>query len=451
MPKTATKASKKTNPAPASHSFQKVVLRPGKFRVPARVNAPGATQDSTGRWWKEELFTDERLKQLAENSRLILDAKIKIPAPFAHRDKNKRFVNGVKVGSDGASLVDLHSKPLGWDSSINGGFWDKPLEYVEDCSAINPEFQPGSGLIGSVNTFGDPNDHNTPAGKVSKTVTETSIGLLPSYQPPGWEKPMTDYIAHIAMPVHAIEAGQDNFVAMSNDSSADDDLEIVCMSEMMEPSMAGGEAGETDDEEMVAVLGFLQQLKIDLPPDTTRDNLVERLNLVLRQKIADQSEMSPQNPLTQAPSGSTSKPAPVAMSQENASTDSGKNFANLMLVRETKKTKSTLGQRLNRLKVKGLPKDVADEIEADINAITMSAEDISEDGDFPTSTAETKIALLERTQPNLTASIMDDDMIGMSAPDGSIPQNNGRPDFSGSEADCMDEAQATELLNSAGV
>lgn len=411
---------KKPKPSdPAIHSYQKVILRPGSFNIPAKSTTKGAFKDDAGRWWIKQEFSIERLQRIADNSRKILESKIKIPAPFAHRDGNRKYVSPVKLGSDGASLVDLHDKPLSWDSSLNGGFWGKPLEYVQDASQVNPEFAPGPGLVGVVDTFGDPSDLNSPAGKVSTTVQETSIGLLPKYQPPGWAEPMEDYIAHIAMPVHAIEPGQDNFIAMSEDD--EDEIFAVSMSAMIEPGGNSIPEPGTDDPLLVEVLGLLKQLKIDLPEDTTSDNLIERLNLVLRQKIADQADNGNQNPLTTPPAGSTAKPAPIAMSQDNPSVESA--FAKSMLVREAKRTKETLLGRLSRLKLKGLAEDVATEITSDIQAISMSAEDLNDEGEFPTPLAETKIALLERTHHTITGSVLDDDL-QMSVPDGSTIEPN---------------------------
>lgn len=418
MPKTPTKKA----PKPESHSYQKVVLRPGSYKVPAKKTTPGAFEEG-GRWWTQQTFTNERLQRIAENARTMGKAGLKIPAPFAHRDSNKVRPNPIKIGSDGATLDALTGKPLGWDAKLNGGFWNpEKLQWVEDASKINPEFAEGPGLVGEVDTFGDPADLNSPAGKVSRTVQETSICVLPKYQPPGFDKPMEDFIAHIAMPVHAVEAGQDNFAevaAMSDES--DDELFAVSMSALVEPT-GNNETAENDDPQMIEVLGLLQQLKIDLPPDTTRDSLVERLNLVLRQKIADQAEMTPANPLTQAPSGSQSKPAPVAMSQEEAAPESA--VVKVLIIREATKKKIELKKRLKRLVDTGsheMSQAVVDELTAEIDAISMSAEDIDEaTGDFPTPLAESKIVLLERTARPLTGSMIDDlDSIQMSAPDGS--------------------------------
>lgn len=416
MPSTAKKKTPKTVPSvPAIHSYDKVIVRPGSYRVPAKKGSPGAFEDEGGRWVREETFSIDRLNKIAAIAAKMSDEKIKIPAPFAHRDKNKKYVFPVK--GDGADALDaLHNKPLAWDASINGGFW-RDLRFVDDASAINPEFQPGPGLIGTVDTFGDPSDLNSPAGKVSRTVQETSICVLKNYKPPMSDAPYEDYIAHIAMPVHAVEPGQDNFAevaAMSEES--DDDLIVVSMSDLVQAN-DGADAQEQDDPEMVEVLGFLTQLKIDLPPDTNRDNLISVLRITLRQKIADQKEMTQGNPLTQAPAGSTSKPAPVAMSQ---SPDA---ISNALLRRETNRKKDELKRRLKRLKSTGsheLTPELMTELEGEIELVSMSADDLNEDGDFPVSTIEKQIALLERTGRPMTGSLIDDEsLFSMSAPDGS--------------------------------
>lgn len=416
--------AKKTTAKPKSaeknqlHSYQKVIVRPGTYRVPARKSDPKAYQDASGKWVKDETFSNTRLTNIAATAKEMLDGGFKIPAPFVHRDKNGKIPRPFKVGGDGASLDALTEKPIAWDASINGGHW-RDLQFVDDVSKINPEFESGPGLVGMIDTFGDPNDLNTPAGKVSRTVQDTSILTLPNYKPPMGDKVYDDYIAHIAMPVHAIEPGQDNFAEVAAMSDEENEFAIVSMSDLV-TDLNGGVNGENDDPEMAEVVSFLQQLKIDLPPETTRDNLVSVLRILLRQKIADQREMTPENPLTNAPNGSSTKPAPVAMSD----TLSGNSAtAEVLLKREIKRVKDNLRGRLLKLRRQGghdLSEEVVAELEADINAIQMSADDLNDEGDFPTSLAEKQIALLERTRRPLVGSIVDDyDAVQMSAPDGS--------------------------------
>jgi len=426
--------------APSSqlHSYQKVILRPGSYRVPARANSTGAFQDESGKWVREETFDTERLNRLAGIAADMNSSGFKIPAPFAHRDKSRKYPFPVKNAEDGGLLDAIHNKPIAWDASLNGGYW-RDLQYVEDVSQVNSEFKPGPGLIGVVDTFGDPNDLNTPAGKVSRTVQETSICVLPNYKPPMATEAYPDYIAHIAMPVHAIEPGQDNFspVVMSED---DIELFSVSMSDLV-TSPGGAEAEEQGDPELTEVLGLLSQLKIVLPSDTNRDNLLSTLRITLSQKIADQKEMNSGNPLTNPPAGSTSKPAPIAMSD---------NLTNALLKRETKRKQDELKRRLNRLRNSGsheLAPELVTELENEINAVSMSADDINDDGDFPVSTIEKQIALLERTGRPMTGSLVDDDgLFAMSAPNGSIVHEPPKT----TEED-LDEAYVNGICDRAGL
>lgn len=414
------KASSKKSPE--LHSYQKVITRPGTYRVPAKKTDPNAAQDASGRWYKEETFSINRLKDIATLAAEMSAEGIKIPAPFAHRDKNKNTIFPTKAGSDGASLDALTDKPLAWDASINGGFW-RDLQLVDDVSKINSEFKPGPGLIGTVDTFGEPSDLNSPAGKVSRTVQETSICLIKDYKPAMSDKAYPDYIAHIAMPVHAIEQGQDNFAevaAMSEES--DDDLCIVQMSDLVTTNAdPTNQPAQQDDPEMIEVLDFLKQLKIDLPPETNRDSLVSILRIVLRQKIADQHDMTSDDSLTQAPAGSSSKPAPVAMSTESAT-------VNALLLRETNRLKENLRSRLQRLQSRGfheLKPEVVTELTNEINLVQMSADNLNaDDGSFPTSLIESKIVLLEKTGRPMTGSLVEDEsLFSMSAPAGSyVPE-----------------------------
>lgn len=400
------------------HSYQKVIVRPGRFSVPCSPLHPQARKDETGRWVRDVEFSEDRLKRAAENNNKLVGQGFKIPAPFAHVDKNKNRPKPLKLGNDGAALDAFTEQPIAWDASLNGGYW-RDFQFVEDTSKINPDFGEGPGFVGTVDTFGDPDDLNTPAGKVSRTVQDTSIFIYDKYKPPQAKEPIEDFIAHIAMPVHAIEPGQDNFAEVASMSDGEDGF-AVSMADMVDSAASiGGNPAEQDDAQMVEVLGLLKQVQIDLPPDTSRDNLVDVLRIVLRQKIADQRETTPANPLTQAPAGSTNKPAPVAMS--DTSTPS---VADVLLKRENDRLKKSLHNRLKKLRERGaheLPKGVIDELVADIDAISMSADDIDQEtGDFPISYAEKQIALLERTGRPMTGSYLDDESATqMSAPEGS--------------------------------
>ena len=149
MPKTATKPPKKSTPRTAT--FNKVITRPDTYDIP----------DGTGKKVKRELNAEE-LRKVAENINAQIEAGHKIPAPFKHYvkdgDKNKLFLQDVLL--DG-SPVDRFM----FDPSINAGYWKK-AQFVDDCSKIDPSFEAGPGLVGTIEAPGDPNDPNTPAGKI---------------------------------------------------------------------------------------------------------------------------------------------------------------------------------------------------------------------------------------------------------------------------------------------
>lgn len=267
--------------------FEKIVLTPGEYYVAYN----GSTK-------VKEHFSAERLAKMAETGQQMIENGLKIPVPFVHFDKNSHTPTPVTLSDNGQEVDPLTGKPIQWDASINGGFAE--AWYQNEDGA----------LVAVMESFGDENDVNTPAGKIGTICQETSIGLAKKYMD-GKGNVYEDAPIHIAACIKAVEPNQSNFVLLNDDdvSKVSGDLSIVSMSSqlltMADPSTinptANGDKPLTDDSspenggenltcDVPTLLNLLRKLEspIDLPADTTIETLVERLCIAVNQKICDE-------------------------------------------------------------------------------------------------------------------------------------------------------------------
>ncbi len=286
--------------------FIKDIVSVGKYHIP----------DGTGGSKEQEISLD-RLRKWANTFNSMRDNGIRVPCPFNHD------VNAVPVqlGSDGT----LQS------SQENAGFWDA-LWVDEDQGR----------LMGVLDAPGDSGDASSPAGKISKTVRETSVYVRPKGWKDGtgrdWEEP----ILHIAAVTHPIQPGQDNFQPLVEDiaiaMSFKQPDEKPAKSKAPKGKAALPVSGESDDVDPTApsnpdkVLGsetpdvtsmggsvgdVLQMLrevaKIGLPEDTNEQNFLERLRIALTQKSISEEEDDAEGSVYQPPEGAALRNAPFVM------------------------------------------------------------------------------------------------------------------------------------------
>lgn len=293
--------------------FEKIVLTPGKYLVAYN----GSTR-------QEEEFTAERLKKMADTGQKMIENGLKIPVPFVHFDSEGHTPTPVTLSDAGQEIDPLTGKQINWDSSVNGGFAES--WYQNDDGA----------LVAVMESFGDENDLNTPAGKMGTTCQETSIGLAKKYVD-GKGNVYEDAPIHIAACIKAVEPGQTNFVLLNDEnlSKVSGDLSIVSMSSQLltmdakitppssgeDRSLSGDSdpenAGENLNTDLPTLLNLLRKLEspIDLPADTTEINLVERLVIAVNQKICDEESEEEIEP-----GEGTATPKPPQNSQEKQGT-----------------------------------------------------------------------------------------------------------------------------------
>lgn len=204
-------------------------------------------------WYNREV-KPEYLHTLKSSFDKMTQKGLKVPAPWKHDlDINAFAIDG--PNKDGGFLKD---------SSINGGFWEN-LE----VEVINGKTK----LFGVIDAPGDRDDPNTPAGKISKTVKDTSIYVRD-------KMPMTNdsndvienAIMHIALVTHPIEPGQANFEAINEEDSS-----YIAMSQYVDNDEQEVEDVQTDAgiAELATVLK--KCFKIFLPQSTNIKTLIPNL------------------------------------------------------------------------------------------------------------------------------------------------------------------------------
>jgi hypothetical protein len=282
--------------------FIKDIVSVGKYHIP----------DGNG-GAKEHEISLERLRKWANTFNAMRDNGIRVPCPFNHD------VNAVPVqlGPDGM----LPS------SQTNAGFWDA-LWVDEDQGR----------LMGVLDAPGDAGDASSPAGKISKTVRETSVYVRPKGWKDGSGKEWEEPILHIAAVTHPIQPGQDNFQPLVEDIAiAMSFKQPEGKSKLPKGKAALPVSGETDDVDpttpsnpdkvlgsespdvtsMGGSVGDIIQLlrdvaKIGLPEDTNEHNFLERLRIALTQKSISEEE-DDESSVYQPPEGAALRNAPFVM------------------------------------------------------------------------------------------------------------------------------------------
>lgn len=209
--------------------FVKEIVREGEFLV-----------STAGGSRKKKSFNKDDLEKYAKTTKEMLKSGLRIPAPRQH-------------------TLDAHPELQESDPKEgyeNLGFWN-------DFYVAKDE-QGNTALYGVLEAPGSPDDESTPAGKVSRTVKDTSI-CVHDFQD-GLGREWKDAIWHVALPTHPIEPGQKNFVPLP------DEYEVITMSQMV------------SKVDVSKLLTALSECGISLPTDTTEDDFLDRLYVAVTQK-----------------------------------------------------------------------------------------------------------------------------------------------------------------------
>ena len=206
--------------------FKKEILPVGRYLV----------SDSSGKKVTRE-FDESFLKEVATNSTSMIEAGLKIPAPFKHL---KEAVPVTEEISD--------------DAYSNAGYWEKIW------------FEDGS-LYGEIEAPGETTDANSPAGKLTSTVQEVSACIKNSWKD-GLGRDWGPSMLHGAPVLHPVVPGQEGFELV-------EDAVALSISGMMETPTQGDISCLSRD---------LEESGIYLPPETLLEDLPKVLTIALKQK-----------------------------------------------------------------------------------------------------------------------------------------------------------------------
>ena len=213
--------------------FKKTILPVGSFLV---------TRPDGSRTLKE--FTADYLKQVADNASKMLEAGLRIPVPFRH--------------SRDAVPVEEVPETNSYD---NAGYWEKiTFEEVDGQPA----------LCGIAEVPGNPDDLESPAGKLASRVKEVSACIVDKWTD-GKNRDWGPSILHGAAVVNPVVPDQREFSLLSFPS----DSFILSMSSQAQ------EMSQGDISELSKALA--DSAKIYLPPDTLPEDLVKVLLVSLKQ------------------------------------------------------------------------------------------------------------------------------------------------------------------------
>jgi hypothetical protein len=338
--------------------FQKTVLKPGRYWV--------STFDGKR---KEESFSSERIKHFADQHKLMLASGLKVPAPWGHDTKSvpmtkKEFLSAKNNAGEWNFTLD--------DEGNLEGVIEVPLE--EDAKRIGTTVKEVSPMI--FKKFLDGN------GRI-------------------WE----DVIIHGALVTQAVQKGQENFkpvrtedhiaVAMScymgeiGDDKDSNRLKEGGSGEPTDPAgqPKGGPYGVGD------AVKCLRKVGVDLPDDTSEDNIVERIVVACRaiQGADDGDEEGTERGIR----GGTEQPQPIAMDIDMDDKEKVTKLTNTLQKVAQESVKGGYVSRIKGLISSGrISKKYAQEnLEPLIGGFQLS---ITEEGEIGASELETAIGLLEK-------------------------------------------------------
>lgn len=228
--------------------LRKHVLSPGKFKVTT----------SNGPMWKE--FSIEDLQRYSDNTNKMLNAGLKVPAPFGHSKK----------------AVPNKEEPK--DSPFNNaGYWE--------MFRIEPTEKGELGVFGYASIPGSDQDSNSPYFKAKHTAKEVSVCTKELFED-GHGNKWNDIFAHVALVNNPVFHGQEEFQDFPENSLT------------VNMSMAYSDNDPVENELPALRKALLEAFDISLPEckdvkQFVRDLLVAALQKKPNQGSAQTFEISP--------------------------------------------------------------------------------------------------------------------------------------------------------------
>lgn len=290
---------------------------------------------SEGEFWVNDPDTNTRHKTVLTRARFAkwLESFNKsrakgynIPAPFDHDTKN---AVPLRFGRDGVP-----------SALSNAGFIESLTQEIRDAG----DGKSVAVLVGEFDVPGDENDPTSPAGRIGKTIRDTSVYIRPNYTD-GTGEVHEEGFMHAALCVLPIQPGQANFTSVPAPGLAIAMSQRVVVMSTGSGSTPGGLAAQfenqPDDDENTPepgntlgdpsgqlngdiarrVVEALREAKVmDLPDDTSEETILQYILVAVRQKQLMPGTSSfvppgqqPQTPPAGSPPGSV-PPVPGATS-----------------------------------------------------------------------------------------------------------------------------------------
>ncbi len=375
--------------------FRKIITRPNVYSV------------KTPQGRRIKAVSKQLLSDVADTGNKMIEAGLNIPAPYAHKDGDNIVPS--PLGKD--------EKPT-WSANFNAGFWKKF------------ELTPAGELAGYIEV-----ENEDDAKKIGKSIKETSVWLEPEFTD-GLGRKWKNALRHVALVTNAVEPDQENFQLV--DTSPEYSLAMAfCMSDAVDipkkkdgdgdgktgegsppPSDTSKEDPKSDDSnnndpdtdnigsgnvpEIVSLLR--DKLGYELPTDTTPENFLDRLRTLLTsiKKEEEEDEELAVDKQPKEDDKSQAKPSPVTMAQDQ-NTDNVVLLEKLQtraskLVQQMLDTvKADLTARVNAVIAAGkIGKKTAEEMFLQpIAALTMSLEDLDDEGKVPSLEIERVLVMAE--------------------------------------------------------
>lgn len=373
--------------------FRKIITRPNVYSV------------KTPQGRRIKAVSKQLLSDVADTGNKMIEAGLNIPAPYAHKDGDN--VVPSPLGKD--------EKPT-WSANLNAGFWKKF------------ELTPAGELAGYVEV-----ENEEDAKKIGKSIKETSVWLEPEFTD-GLGRKWKNALRHVALVTNAVEPDQENFQLV--DTSPEYSLAMAfCMSDAVDaPKKDGdgdGKSGEgspppadtskenpkSDDSEsnnpdaekigsgnvpeIVALLK--EKLDYELPSDTTPENFLDRLRTLLTsiKKEEEEDEDLAVDKQPKEDEKSEAKSSPVTMAQDNPDNvvvlEKLQNKAKKLVDAMLSDLKADLRQRVEAVIAAGKigKKTAEDMFLKPIEALTMSFDDLDEEGNLPSLEIEKVLVMAE--------------------------------------------------------
>lgn len=392
---------------------------------------------------EKDAITPARIKTWVDNSKKLKEIGVLVPAPLGHQDKDHKFALPVIMGKDGETLSDAYSGANSntipaWDlPNLNAGYWD------------TFEVDPIDGsLIGEVDV-----PLQEKADKIGTEIKQTSVLVMPGRRivdREGVEHEIGEHLAHVSMCLHAQEPGQDNFVPMDvvPNSMA---MAMVIPSIVMDDITGLPDPNKPKDPVLFKVITLLRaSLQVALPEETTRENFLDSLILVLTQKLADQQESQKEEGVNQRPNDAQTKSPSIAMSDTLTKPSAVEAILMSQIVGGRKKE---LKDRVAKLLATGrTSKAFADTVLLPrIEAFSMSAADLNDKGEFGKTLLDDLIDGLEAATPLVGPSMLDTgdglNDVPLDAESQSLPADV----IVGTQVNDLSAAQSDEILDNLGL